>query len=297
MVRLIGLALITILLCSSCEKNISIKVPDTTQNLVVEGYIENGQPPVVILSTSLNYFSQIDSTIINNLFVHGAQITINNGTRQVSLKEYEIDTTNGEKFFLYSIDSSMAGSFVGVPGGQYNLSIQVNGNTYSATTSIPAYGIILDSLYALKVIPTNQNPDTNLIILVGRFTDPPQLGDYARYFTKTNSGPFYPPLNSVADDELVNGTTFDITLAKGVDRNQPIPNNNNYGTFEIGDTITVKFCDIDKATYDFWRTWEYAFNDNGNPFSSPIDILGNISNGALGYWGGYNAMFKTIIVR
>ena len=45
----------------SCEKDIDIKLDDTSESLVVDGSIENGMPPLLFLSKSLNYFSQIRS--------------------------------------------------------------------------------------------------------------------------------------------------------------------------------------------------------------------------------------------
>jgi hypothetical protein len=71
-------------------------------------------------------------------------------------------------------------------------------------------------------------------------------------------------------------------------------NNDDFGFFHRGDSIIFKFCDIDKATYDFWRTWEFAFQSNGNPFSSPVKVISNISNGALGAFSGYAAQYKPI---
>jgi len=58
----------------------------------------------------------------------------------------------------------------------------------------------------------------------------------------------------------------------------------------------LKLCNIDKATYDFWRTFEFNFQSIGNPFSSPIKVLGNISGNALGYFGGYAAQYRTLII-
>ena len=107
--------------------------------------------------------------------------------------------------------------------------------------------------------------------------------------------PFYPGLTSVIDDHIVNGTTFEIPLDAGVDRNIK-QDSDTYGLFTRGDTITLKFCNIDKSTWDFWRTVDYAYNTNGNPFSSPTRVLGNIPC-ALGYWGGYTVTQQTIYIR
>ena len=70
-----------------------------------------------------------------------------------------------------------------------------------------------------------------------------------------------------------------------------------------GDSVTVKLANIDKATYDFWRTMEYNYQSIGNPFSSPTVVMSNISNDALGYFGGYAAQYnlcedsEVIVVR
>jgi hypothetical protein len=129
---------------------------------------------------------------------------------------------------------------------------------------------------------------------MARIKDPPELGNYARYFTKRNSEPFYSGLTSVADDEITNGTIFDFQIDRGVDKNDHV-NFSDYGYFNPGDTVTFKFCNIDKTTYDFWHTWEYAWSNTGNPFSTPTTVLGNVP-GALGYWGGYAAQYATIII-
>ncbi len=63
-----------------------------------------------------------------------------------------------------------------------------------------------------------------------------------------------------------------------------------------GDTVTLKLSNINKTTYDFWRTMEYTYASVGNPFASPVKVLSNISNNALGYFGGYASQYRTIII-
>ncbi len=279
---------------ASCEKDISLALHHTESPLVVEGTIETGKPPVVILTRSMDFFSMITPALMASAYVHGAVVEVSDGQRTITLKEYAADTTNGNKVYFYTVDSTqLQQGFTGKRGGVYSLKIEAEGNTYEAVTTIPAKGMRIDSLWYMPA-NTKKPEDSNKVILVAKITDPPEKGDAVRYFTKRNREPFYPGLNSVADDELTNGTTFDFDMDRGVDKNQRL-DVNNYGFFFKGDTIMVKFCDIDRTTYDFWRTWEYAYSSNGNPFSSPIKILGNIK-GALGYWGGYATHYKTIII-
>ena len=278
----------------SCEKAISFNLDQSSTQLVVDASIENDKAPVVILSKSLDYFSEISPDILAASFIHGATVKISNGTTTVALKEYKVPVdTNGNIVYYYSIDTTNpAGLMIGVLGTQYNLTISDSVQRYSAQTSIPLLKKKADSLWWKKA---PNNPDTNKVVLEARVTDPPGLGNYIRYFTSTNHGPFFPGLNSVFDDQVVDGTTYDINVDRGVNRNQKI-DMKDYVFFEHGDTVTVKLCNIDKATYDFWRTMEYNYQSIGNPFSSPTKVIGNISNNALGYFGGYAAQYMTLII-
>jgi hypothetical protein len=86
---------------------------------------------------------------------------------------------------------------------------------------------------------------------------------------------------------------YELQVAPGVDRNLSDREEN---FFNRGDTITFKLSNIDKATYDFWRTMEFSYASVGNPFSTPTKVMSNISNGALGYFGGYASQYRTLII-
>ena len=281
------------ILFNSCEKGISFNLHQADAQLVVDGSIENDKAPMIILSNSLDYFSKISPSILEKSFVHNALVTLSDGTKTQQLKEYAVPLSTEDSIYYYSIDSSnLSNAFVGKFNSQYALHIEAAGKTYDANTTIPSLAKKIDSLWWIKA---PDNPDSNKVILMSKVTDPPGLGNYIRYFTRVNDSLFYPGLNSVYDDQIVDGTTYSIQVEKGVDRNQSI-DFENYSFFERGDTVTVKLCNIDKATFDFWRTMEFSYQSVGNPFSTPTKVLGNISNGALGYFGGYAAQYKGLII-
>jgi len=56
------------LLLSSCEKTVSFNLENAEPVLVVDATIESGIPPMVILSTSFNYFSEISTQMLLNSF-------------------------------------------------------------------------------------------------------------------------------------------------------------------------------------------------------------------------------------
>ena len=286
------LSCIVLMTILSCEKTINIKTDITAAKLVVDAEIENDLPPTVVLSSSIGYYATIDSTIITNSFIHNAIVTISDGSKTHQLKEYKLPAASGF-FYYYSSDPSAPTTYMkGAFGKQYQLKITYQNQVYSASTGIPELTKKIDSIWWK---PLSNFPDSPQVVVMTKVTDPPGLGNYIRYFTKQNSAPFFPGFNSVFDDQIVDGKTYSIQIDRGVDRNQKI-DRANYGYFLKGDTATIKLCNINRATYEFWRTWEYAFQSVGNPFSSPGKVIGNIDNGALGSFCGYAAQYKALII-
>ena len=274
----------------SCEKDIKFNLKESEPVLTVDAQIENDKAPVVILTKSFSYYDKIDPVLLTNSFVRNAEVFISNGSKTHRLKEYTVSLFPGISIYYYSTDSSnMSTAFKGEFNTAYNLKIVSEGKEYNATTNIPVNVNFPDSLWFKKA---PQNPDSNKRVLVMRATDPPGRGHYLRYFTKKNSNPFLPGEN-VFDDQVIDGTTYEIQLPEGIDRNNPVKSDSSF--YSRGDTVTLKFCAINKAAYTFWNTWEFAYQSIGNPFAQPNKVIGNISNGALGVFVGYGASYKTLV--
>ncbi|MGO8056520.1 hypothetical protein, partial [Rhizobium leguminosarum] len=64
------------ILLTGCEKSISFTPDNADPLVVVEATIENDLAPIVILSHSVNYFSEITPDILANSFIHDAEIEI-----------------------------------------------------------------------------------------------------------------------------------------------------------------------------------------------------------------------------
>ncbi len=277
----------------ACEKNVELNISASDPVLVVDAQVENGQPARVVLTKSLNYFSELSSQALSNSFVHNADVFVSNGSVTQKLIEYTVPLSPGINAFYYSVNpAAPATAFLGEVGKDYTLNVTAENMRYTSTTSILPFNATLDSVW---VKPAPQNPDTTKRLLYLRITDPPGRGNYVRYFTRVNSGQFLPGENSVFDDQIIDGTTFDVTLNPGIDRNDPPKADSNY--FKRGDTISVKFAIIPKSTYTFWNTWEFAYQSIGNPFAQPNKVIGNISNGALGAFCGYASRQITIVAQ
>lgn len=275
-----------------CEKAINFKLEESEPKLVVEAIIENGLPPTVILTKSLNYFSNINLQLLTESFVHDADVTISNGTLTHKLKEYKQPLTREYALYYYSIDSAnLQTAFTGELNKQYSLRIKTGGAEFTSVTSIPNITKKIDSIWWKDASRDTSKKKATVMI---KATDPAGYGDYIRYFTKRNREQYLPGFTSVYDDLIIDGTTYDLEVDPGIDRNRGF--NEDARAFKRGDTVTLKLSNIDKATFDFWRTMEYTYTSVGNPFSSPIKVTSNISNGALGYFGGYASQYRTIII-
>jgi hypothetical protein len=277
---------------TGCEKAVDFKLDKADPKLVVEATIENGKAPVVILSRSANFFAQISPEILAQSFIRNAEVYVSNGNLTHRLKEFTVPTGNGYFLHYYSNDPGQpATAFVGTLKTSYTLKIITEGKEYSAVTTIPDTTRRIDSVW-WKPVP-NAVDDKEISLYV-RATDLAGFGDYIRYFTQKNKQPFFPPFNSVFDDFVIDGTTYELVVEPGFNRNIERTEEDYY--FKRGDTVSLKLANIDKATYDFWRTMEYGYSSVGNPFSTPVKVLSNISGGALGYFGGYAAQYRTLII-
>ncbi len=290
--RYCAIALIVIFF-TSCEKDVDLNLKSANPVLVVDAQIEDGQPPIVVLTKSLGFFSNINAQILANAFVHNADVYVSNGTFTHKLKEYPIPLAPGLIAYFYSNDLlNSTTSFLGQLNSNYSLRIVTEGQEYTSNTFIPNNDLKLDSIW-VKPVPFND--DTLKRNLYFRGTDPLGLGNSGRYFTKKNSEQYLPGENSVFDDQIIDGTSFNSQIPQGIDRNNKKTGDDNL--FTKGDTITLKWCNINRATYNFWNTWEFAFQSIGNPFAQPNKVIGNISNGALGAFSGYAVKYKTIVAQ
>jgi len=295
-----------------CEKDITIDLQDTVPKIVVEGHIEPGAPPYIILTHTFPFFSYADVETLENLFVHDAVITIFDGADHHTLREYcsnslpdsltqfgalylgvDIADLTDHDFCIYSVSTDTANPadiLVGELGKTYTLSVTVGGFTYTATTTL-TYPIPLDAISTL-VHPTNDS----LFHLQGTLSDPLGVESYYRVFTQRIGIDEYllPTFSSIFNDRLIDGQTIDLLFRRGKRKGVT---DEYTGYYSYGDTVVVKFCTMDRAHYEFWETALVEIDNTGNPIAAATQIATNMKGGALGIWGAYGAIYDTVIVK
>jgi len=300
---------------SSCEKDIEIDIPAGEVRLVVDGTIETNQPPLVFLTKSVPYFDPIDANTFGNLFVHGATVTVSNGTitenltelcandlpdsvlpivaELTGLTEADLQTIN------YCVYTSLNPAIWGEIGKTYALTVDVEGEILTSTTSINA-PIPLDSLW-YNVFGGN---DT-LGFVWARLADPGGESNYYRWTAKRinnySNGDqkdqnFVGPSNSVFDDQFFDGLEFDFAYDRGSinGSDKPDDQNDERGFFKTGDTVVIKFSHINQDVYKFIRQKETQLLTSGNPFAAPTSVPSNIEGG-LGIWAGFSPVLDTVV--
>ncbi len=292
-----------VLIGTACEKTIELDLPEPREYLVVHGQIEPDSFAYVSLSKNSPYFDPINLQLVASLLVNGALVTVS--------ADGVIDTLepafNFQHFTLFNYKGT---KIKGELGKSYTLRIQNADYDLEAVTTIPQ-PLPLDSLWhrsradlireAGQFQPTAR--DEQLVSLYFRYPDPPELGNYVRAFTKRNSEvQWSSDFNSIYSDDLVNGQTVDFVLRRGKEAylfNDSLTFE-EFGYFERGDTIQVKWSAIDKAHYTFWLTINSARGGSGNPFATPTIVATNIrgkKGRGLGIWGGYASIHYTYIAQ
>ncbi len=283
MIRIVLFVVLVILACSCGDAELE-PVPYTPK-LVIDGSIEQGGLPRVILTTSRAYFSKVDSVTVRELVETKAKVVVSDGETSEVLTLKKDDNI----FPPYVYEGNV---IRGEIGKTYTLEVDLRGERYTASTTIPPPPMIEQFWY--KPVPEKEGRG----YIYGRFTDDGSVDNYYRVFTmRTGVDKRYIPVYlSAIGDQFFNGKSFTFSILRGP---ESFTNIDDDLYFYEGDTVRIKVCSIDAAHFDFWRTLERELYLVGNPFSSSgNEVLSNIDGGkALGVWGGYGASYYQIVAR
>ncbi len=310
------IALLIAWVIQSCEKEVDVDIPAVDAQVVVEGSIEPGQPPFILVSWSQGFFDPLDIAAFNSYFIHNAEVRVNGVLMEevcssqlpdsllpilAEATGIALDNLFVLDFCVYSNPLSNPFGVMGEVGGTYELEVKVDDHVLTSTAHIPA-PVLLEELW----YKTWANTDS-LGLIWARITDPDTLGNAYRWFAKRiNQRPgephytpkdfnFHAPLLSAFDDEFFNGTTFEVAYGRGRPQNSSALEDNNAeaGLFKDGDTVVVKWCSITPEAARAIRSLENQVGSTGNPFASPANVQ-SLIDGGLGFWIGYGVSYDTI---
>ena len=319
----IAITTVLLFLLISCEKEITVDLPQAEKQIVVEGSIFPNEFPLVLLTWTQGYFDPTDVTSLQNIFVHDADVTIYANGTPFQLTEFcSSDLTPAELEAastalgvsveaLQQLDLCLYTSFAltGAENALYRIEIQKDNYIVRGETKIPGL-VELDTVYFDILNPEVQD---TLGILYGRLTDPDTVGNAYRWFAKRlNHYPmnvpdealrgrqkdltFVAPFGSVYDDSFFNGLSFEFAYPRGIESNSTKfdDNNDERAYFKVGDTIAIRGCTIDRQAFKFIRSMESQIGNQGSPFAIPFNLESNLTGG-LGAFIGYGAIYDTVV--
>src|ERR1035441_5522090 len=279
-----------------CTKEISVNFPAPPDLIVVEGHIEPGGYAYVILTKNAPYFAPTDTATLLTYLILNATVIVSDGI-QYDTMSITYDVVNFPYFPLVYEGHKI----IGKPNHFYSLKVIADGQTVTATTSIPSL-VPLDSTWF-----NVEGSLDSLGFVYGILYDPDTMGNCYRFMVKRISHfadgtqkdlGFITDINSVFTDKVFNGQTFDVDFNRPHLQHDTSAENHNIedGYFKKGDTIVLKFIAIDNPQYNFWLTEGIAAQGADNPFAAPTVVKSNIYGG-LGIWGGYGTTYDTIFAK
>ena len=235
------------LMAVSCEKVINIDLHDSQPVVAIQANLPLDSVCTVYITRSIQ-FSQPD------IFprVYGAALTLTDDKGK-SETLHEVDPPSGQ----YE-----TASLRGAEGRTYTLTVECEGNTYTASSTLP-HMVTLDSLKIQKMTIMGKN----IFQIIPYFNDPPGIPNWYKMQTA---------INGVPDGDI---RLRSDKYTDGQVNREPV----NIHDAKSGDRLTFTMLGIDEAAYTFYNTLRQGSGSS----TTPANPISNFSGGCLGYFKAY----------
>ncbi len=241
----------------SCEDMIEIDLNSVEPKIVIEAVVTDYWPPCRVTISRTGDFYQ------PNVFpmVSGAIVEVSDDAGyskilpEIEPGIYQNDTLRGR------------------PGRTYTLNVEVDGNTYTASSTMP-------NRIGFSTFGSEYKTGEGYVLHCG-FNDPPGVDNYCRIIIEQNG-------EMLDDYFLYSGEWSDGAYV-----------DYSHGGFRPGDTLVARLLCLDEQTFDYFLTLSTIVTTNENPESiwTPANPNTNLSNGALGYFSAHTVHPKWIIIQ
>lgn len=248
------IAILIAVLLSSCTDVVDIEVQSSQSRLTIEASLDwekgtLGNEQTIKLSSSTDYYDTSTNTSVT-----GASVKVANDNSGVEF--LFTDQNNG---------NYTTSSFVPVVNQSYTLTVDYNGETFTATETLMPVVDISELSQSTEEGFSDDVLEVNIA-----FEDPVEEENY--YLIKLKErGDLLVELFDV-DDEFTNGNEIKLFYEKEEDTDT------NTMEFEQGDIVDVELLGISEAYYDFIGIL-IAQNEDSGPFgTTPVALKGNCIN-------------------
>jgi len=248
------IAILIAVLLSSCTDVVDIEVQSSQSRLTIEASLDwekgtLGNEQTIKLSSSTDYYDTSTNTSVT-----GASVKVANDNSGVEF--LFTDQNNG---------NYTTSSFVPVVNQSYTLTVDYNGETFTATETLMPVVDISELSQSTEEGFSDDVLEVNIA-----FEDPVEEENY--YLIKLKErGDLLVELFDV-DDEFTNGNEIKLFYEKEEDTDT------NTMEFEQGDIVDVELLGISEVYYDFIGIL-IAQNEDSGPFgTTPVALKGNCIN-------------------
>lgn len=265
-IRLIknSIAVILIVMMTSCEEVIEIDLNSSNPVLIAEGVIDNESPAWVRLSYTSDYFDTEKGAVES-----GASVTISDDAGHSETLTYTSDGIYQGKDLIGSLDH------------QYTLSINHGDVSYTASSKLYSPSEIISVSFDENA---NQKPgqDKTYGVTVN-FKDAIQMDNYYMFKFLINkeseNNSYY-----LVDDEFYENT--------GEIEYSPF-----HLDFELGDSVLINLYSIDEETYVYYSELSDSEGGMMGASSTPYTPKSNFGSDVLGYFVAWTKVEQQTIVE
>ena len=263
----------------ACDANYTT---EAKSELVVEGWIDEGGYPVVILTRSLTIsdkYQQADS--LSQYLIRWAKVSVSDGERTVVLTG-KFDS----RYFPPYVYTT--GNMRGEAGKTYTLDVEYRDFHATATTTIP-------ETHRIENLTIKPCADSDTLYQVKINID-----------TERANGAYYQLFTCEGKDNRLFvasylGSIDGKSLKKGIDipvyRSYRLATGKKYTPYFCQhDTLAIKLAHIDASSYTFWSDYSRNLTLSDNMFMAPTHNIRSNVKGAMGYWCGMGADVKYVVI-
>jgi hypothetical protein len=269
-----------LLMLLSCTNEIELEQPNYQSKIVVDGSIESNGFANVYLMRSSPFLTEYDSASVRATFINAAKITLtcSNGDSEI------LTLFRQNSFFPPFVYKSIR--MKGIAGESYSLEVLYNGETVTATTTIPQPP-------TMTIFEMESQSDSSGLLKIGMLKEA-SVTCYAfiQYRSIKADQNFHPA--GVPVYKLDGMTSVSNMYVLRCDENNLYlsnPKKQTYSNwpktlFSVQDTVLVKFGLVDVASYQVLKSLFADESVRNNPFAfSSAGIQSNIVGG-IGRWTG-----------
>ena len=272
-------ALCAICLMAGCDKAV---FPVTDQKLVIDGYIEDGEYPVVIVTGTIPVSEEfIGLYELDEYVFHWAKVTISGPDG-----DFVLTGQKSDKYFPPYIYTTT--NFKGRAGQTYRLTAEYGSARVESETTIPAHAP------SMTLRPESLDDGSGGYKIVASLKDDPSDRDYYMLLVKVEGrdSVYMPSFMGLINDTILNTEVSDIPVFPGIH----ITADGFSLYYSPGDRVNVKLVTMDEASFKYWSDYHNNMTFSRNPFFPSSKKMRTNISGGLGLWAGYCSVEQTIYI-